>query len=45
MACDNKHIKGCTCPKVDCSRHAKCCDCVAYHRDEKKNLPVCLRNI
>jgi hypothetical protein len=35
----------CTCPKVECSRHGKCCECVAYHRNEKKNIPVCMRNL
>lgn len=29
MACDNKNECGCTYP---CSRHKKCCECVAYHR-------------
>lgn len=30
MAC-NKTIN-CTCTYVSCSRHSKCCECVAYHR-------------
>ncbi|MCL2295848.1 MAG: hypothetical protein FWC29_02050 [Methanomassiliicoccaceae archaeon] len=33
----------CTCPKTDCPRHGNCCLCVPYHRDEKGNLPMCLR--
>jgi len=43
MACDNKHE--CTCPKTDCPRHGKCCDCVAFHREGNVNLPVCLRSM
>ena len=33
----------CTCPNVSCARHGKCCECVNFHRDEKGNLPTCLR--
>jgi hypothetical protein len=33
----------CTCPNQDCPRHGNCRACVDYHRDEKGNLPVCLR--
>jgi len=43
MECKRKTNK-CTCPNNDCPRHGVCCDCVAYHR-EKKNLPVCLRQL
>lgn len=35
----------CLCPNKDCPRHGKCCECVNYHRDEQKNLPVCLRKL
>ncbi len=28
-SCDNKNPCSCTYP---CSRHGKCCECVAYHR-------------
>ena len=45
MACDNKHKDKCTCPNKSCPRHAKCCDCVEFHKTEKKNLPVCLRGL
>ena len=38
--CDNKHE--CLCPNKTCERNGKCCDCIAYHR-EQGNLPVCLR--
>ncbi len=31
----------CTCPK-QCSRHGRCCACVAHHRKHGK-LPHCLR--
>ncbi|MFA6805638.1 MAG: hypothetical protein WCQ23_03690 [Candidatus Methanomethylophilaceae archaeon] len=33
----------CVCPKTDCPRHGHCKECVAFHRDEKKNYPACLR--
>jgi len=42
MECKMKENK-CPCIYVDCERHGKCCDCVAYHRDEKGNVPTCLR--
>ncbi len=46
MTCESAKIKiNCTCPKNDCPRHGICCECVAFHRDEKKNLPTCLRNL
>jgi hypothetical protein len=35
----------CSCKNNDCPRHGDCSLCVAFHRDEKKNLPVCLRAI
>lgn len=38
-ACSNTHE--CSCPH-SCARHAKCCDCVAYHK-AAGDLPVCLR--
>ncbi len=38
--CNNR--QPCTCPKVDCARHGKCCECVANHKD-RGNLPHCLR--
>jgi hypothetical protein len=41
MACEN--VKECPCPSVDCERHAVCYACVVFHRDEKGNLPQCLR--
>jgi hypothetical protein len=28
-SCDNRHECACTYP---CSRHGKCCECIAYHR-------------
>lgn len=42
--CKRDKVK-CVCPNKDCPRHGKCCDCVAAHRDEMKNLPVCLRSL
>ena len=41
MPCEN--VKACPCPNTNCERYAKCCECVAFHRDEKGNLPNCLR--
>ena len=43
MACEN--VKKCPCTNTGCERHATCCLCVAFHRDENGNLPVCLRPI
>ena len=31
----------CTCGNTACSRHGRCCECVANHR-EKGQLPGCL---
>jgi len=43
MDCKKKeNEKKCACPSTDCERHGMCCQCVAYHR-ENKNLPMCLR--
>ena len=39
----NRAKNKCPCPNNACERHGKCCVCVAFHRDEKGNLPVCLR--
>lgn len=36
--------QNCTCPKIDCVRHGKCCECINFHRDNK-NLVSCLREI
>ena len=33
MACDSRTTCTCTYP---CSRHGKCCECVAYHRRSGK---------
>ncbi|MDR2698918.1 MAG: hypothetical protein LBB30_04505 [Candidatus Methanoplasma sp.] len=33
----------CKCPKTDCPRHGNCNMCVPYHRDQKGDLPFCLR--
>ncbi|MCL2786702.1 MAG: hypothetical protein FWD81_05750 [Methanomassiliicoccaceae archaeon] len=35
--------RNCSCMNLECPRHGKCCECVAFHRDVKMNLPVCLR--
>ncbi len=36
--CSNK--QKCSCSYTDCSRHGKCCECVAYHRGHRE-LPGC----
>ena len=38
MACSN--VSDCPCT-VDCPRHAKCCECVAHHRDHEGGIPGC----
>lgn len=38
--CSNPHP--CSCPSKGCSRHGRCCDCVAYHKKDG-SLPMCLR--
>ena len=38
MACNN--TINCTCTYISCSRHGKCCECVAYHR-KKGEAPGC----
>ena len=37
-SCDNKQACTCTYP---CSRHGKCCECIAYHR-RMGEVPGCL---
>jgi len=37
MACDSRTTCTCTYP---CSRHGKCCECVAYHR-RSGEVPGC----
>ena len=36
--CSNR--QKCTCSYTDCSRHGKCCECVAYHR-KSGEIPGC----
>ena len=38
MACSN--TINCTCTYTSCSRHGKCCECVAYHR-RSGEVPGC----
>ncbi|HEY8344782.1 MAG TPA: DUF6485 family protein [Bacillota bacterium] len=38
MACVSK--TECTCTYSTCSRHGKCCECVAYHR-KNGEVPGC----
>ncbi|HPM02173.1 MAG: hypothetical protein KA886_04110 [Candidatus Cloacimonetes bacterium] len=37
MDCQNNQLCNCTYP---CSKNAKCCECIAYHR-KNKELPAC----
>ena len=37
---DDSH---CTCDNLKCPRHGNCRECVLFHRDEKHNLPRCLK--
>ena len=39
MNCDN--TISCTCTYTSCSRHGKCCECIAYHR-RMDEAPGCL---
>jgi hypothetical protein len=43
MPCPNVTV--CSCPNVNCERHARCCACVLFHRDERGNLPTCVRHL
>ena len=42
MICAN--VNECSCPKTDCERHKKCCECVKSHK-ERGYLPYCLRPV
>ena len=39
MECTN--ARDCSCPKITCKNHGRCCDCVVKHRDTD-SLPYCL---
>ena len=39
------NTKPCTCKNTSCPRHGRCCECVAFHRDEKKGYPNCIRYV
>ncbi|HNZ27796.1 MAG TPA: DUF6485 family protein, partial [Spirochaetota bacterium] len=39
MNCNN--TVDCSCTYTSCSRHGKCCECVAYHR-KNGEAPGCL---
>lgn len=34
----------CTCPKKECPRHGKCCECIMNHRGNG-SLVFCMRDI
>ena len=41
MECDlKKNLVKCTCSYESCSRRGKCCECVAYHR-QNGEIPGC----
>jgi hypothetical protein len=40
MACDNNINIECNCT-YPCSKHGKCCECIAYHR-RMDEFPACL---
>jgi hypothetical protein len=42
MECANqkRNASRCNCTYAGCSRHAVCCDCIAYHRGSGE-LPAC----
>jgi hypothetical protein len=44
MDCPNLeyNAKRCPCTSKTCANYAKCCDCVAKHR-ENGDLPACLK--
>ncbi len=36
--------ENCNCPKTDCPRHGKCCQCINNHlRPEQPNMVYCMR--
>ena len=39
MSCQHNSSIQCNCT-YSCSRHAKCCDCIEYHR-RNKEFPAC----
>ena len=38
--CPNQETDDCKCTYTGCSRHGRCCECLAYHRASKE-LPGC----
>jgi len=39
-----KNVPKCSCEKIECENHGKCCSCVINHR-ERGSLPFCLRGV
>jgi len=39
----NCNEENCTCPKKDCERHGKCCECINFHRN-MGNKVSCMRD-
>jgi len=33
----------CACKNLSCPRHGRCCECVAFHRDQKHGYPNCIK--
>jgi glyoxylase-like metal-dependent hydrolase (beta-lactamase superfamily II) len=38
------HVAECPCPRTECPRYKKCCECVKSHR-ERTSLPFCMRPV
>ena len=36
-----QNTRPCPCTVTNCSRHGKCCECVAHHRDVEIGVPGC----
>ncbi|MDS1030923.1 hypothetical protein RDV78_10795 [Bacillota bacterium LX-D] len=40
----NCNEENCNCPKKDCERHGKCCQCINFHV-ESESLVYCMAKI
>ncbi len=38
----NCNETNCICPKTNCERHGKCCECINFHRNNQ-NQVFCMR--
>ncbi|SMC74790.1 hypothetical protein SAMN04488500_10846 [Sporomusa malonica] len=39
----NCNEENCNCPKLQCERHGKCCECINFHRDRGDKV-CCMRD-